>query len=153
MPKPYYDKLIIADTSSLIAFKDIDKLDILEALCGNVFITSQVASEYRGVLPEWIKILEVKDTAKLQSFTKSLDLGEASAITLALETENPLLILDDGKARRFALALGINITGTIGLLITAHQNGLLADLNDTIEKLREKNFRMPPDIDEYLSKV
>ena len=23
MPKPYYDKLIIADTSSLIAFKDI----------------------------------------------------------------------------------------------------------------------------------
>jgi predicted nucleic acid-binding protein len=153
MPKPYYDKLIIADTSSLIALKDIDKLDILETLCGNVFITPQIASEYWGVLPEWIKILEVKDTTKVQGLNKSLDLGEASAIALALETKNNLLILDDGKARRFATALGINITGTIGLLITAYRNGFLADLPETIEKLRKKNFRMPPDIDGYLAKL
>jgi predicted nucleic acid-binding protein len=82
-----------------------------------------------------------------------LDIGEASAIALALESVNPLLILDDGKARRFARNLGLEMTGTAGLLITAYEGGFLHDIHAVIAMLQKQNFRLPPDIDHYLPKT
>jgi predicted nucleic acid-binding protein len=77
---------------------------------------------------------------------QSLGIGESSAIALALETVNPLLILDDGKARRLAKHTGITMTGTAGLLIAAYENGFLPDIHGTLDLLRKRNFRLPPDI-------
>jgi predicted nucleic acid-binding protein len=59
-----------------------------------------------------------------------------SAIALALETENPLLILDDGQARSFAQDLGLAITGTLGILIAAFRQGIIADLDPVIHQFR-----------------
>ena len=47
----------------------------------------------------------------------SLDIGESSAIALASEYENPLLILDDIKARNFAKSLNINIHRNHGCFV------------------------------------
>jgi predicted nucleic acid-binding protein len=150
MPGNYYDKLIIADTSCLIALSNIGKLDILKALCKTVSITPEIAAEFGEQLPSWIQVVPVKDSLALQTIRNSLDLGEASAIALALETANSLLILDDGKARRFAKNLGIEMTGTAGLLITAYEGGFLDDIHAIIDMLRSRDFRLPRDIDKYL---
>jgi predicted nucleic acid-binding protein len=117
-----------------------------------VYITPEIAGEFGKPLPSWIEVIQVRDTVTLQTIHNSLDLGESSAIALALETVNSLLILDDGKARRFARSLGIEMTGTAGLLITAYEGGFLRDIHAVIDMLRNRNFRLPLDIDKYLPK-
>jgi predicted nucleic acid-binding protein len=150
MPGNYYDKLIIADTSCLIALSNAGHLEILKYLCRTVYITPEIAAEFGEPLPSWIQVVQVKDTATLQTIHNTLDLGESSAIALALETINPLLILDDGKARRFARNLGIEMTGTVGLLLTAYEGGYLHDIHGVIDRLRNLNFRLPVDIEKYV---
>ena len=151
MPDNYYDKLLISDTSCLIALTNIGQLDVLKGLRGLVIIPPEVASEYNEPLPEWIHIVPVTDTAKIRAIRNTLDLGESSAIALALETENPLLILDDGRARRFARNLGLPMTGTLGILIAAHKAGILKDIYAVIEDLKKMNFRIPVDIEKHLN--
>jgi predicted nucleic acid-binding protein len=150
MPGNYYDKLIIADTSCLIALSNAGYMDILKALCKTVSITPEIAAEFGEPLPSWIQVVQTKDALIMQTIHNTLDLGESSAIALALETTNPLVILDDGKARRFARNLGIEMTGTVGLLITAYEGGYLPDIHAAIDRLRNQNFRLPADIEKYL---
>ena len=150
MPNSYYTKLIISDTSCLIALTNIGRLNLLKELCTVVYITPEVAAEYGEALPDWIQVIPVKDAQKVQTINNDLDLGESTAIALALETQNSLLILDDGKARRFAKNIGLTMTGTLALLITAYKAGILPDFNIVIETLRGHNFRIPVNIDKYL---
>jgi predicted nucleic acid-binding protein len=46
-----------------------------------------------------------------------LDSGEASSIAFALSLENSLLIIDEVKGRKVATENGLEIIGTLGLLL------------------------------------
>lgn len=48
-----------------------------------------------------------------------MDKGEASAIALAIELDDCLLIIDDLKGRKFANQIGLTIIGTIGVIVDA----------------------------------
>ncbi len=73
-------KVIVADTSCLIILKNINMLDILFKLFGEIIITPQVKQEYNDSLPDWIKIVESENKSLLQTLLINLDLGEASSI-------------------------------------------------------------------------
>jgi predicted nucleic acid-binding protein len=60
------------------------------------------------------------------------------------------LILDDGKARRYAKNIGLSITGTLGVIIKSHELGLIDDALSVIRKLRSIGFRLPGDIENEL---
>jgi predicted nucleic acid-binding protein len=126
-------------------------LDLLKELCKIVYITPEVAAEYGEPLPDWIQAIPVKDTQKIQAIRTNLDLGESSAIALALETENSLLVLDEKKARSYAKHLGLSLTGTLGLLLLAHKAGLIESLDTILAELKQHNFRIPPDMEKYKS--
>jgi predicted nucleic acid-binding protein len=102
----FYDKIVISDTSCFIAFTNINRMHLLQSLCPSIITTPEVAAEYKSPLPQWVKINAVKDIAKIKSINTLLGLGESSAIALALETENALVILDDKKARSYAKNVG-----------------------------------------------
>ena len=51
------------------------------------------------------------------------------------------MIIDDGDGRRIAGSLGIKITGTIGLLLLAAEDGKL-DLKRSIDDLMSAGFRL-----------
>ncbi len=74
-----------------------------------------------------------------------LDAGEREAILLAQELTADLLLVDDRQARQAATALGINITGTIGILDKAASEGLI-DLKSAVEKIQNTNFRISDDV-------
>ena len=55
------DKIIISDTSCLIALSKIEKLDLLKDLYYEIIITKDVQQEFGGLLPDWVLITEVKE--------------------------------------------------------------------------------------------
>lgn len=64
----------------------------------------------------------------------SLDKGEASAIALAIEQTDCLLIIDDYKGRKYAEQMGIKITGTLGAIIAAKLNGHIESVKPMLDK-------------------
>jgi predicted nucleic acid-binding protein len=151
MPPNFFDKVIISDTSCLIALTNTGNLEILHQVCQTVLITPEIAAEYGEDIPPWITVASVRDYEKTRLIQRSLDPGESSAIALALETKEPLLILDDAQARSFALDFGLAITGTLGILIAAYRQGIIADLKPIISSLKACDFRLPRDLPAILS--
>ncbi|MCL2834371.1 MAG: hypothetical protein FWD78_14465 [Treponema sp.] len=125
----FYDKIIIADTSCLIAFDNIGRLELLYEICPVIITTPEVAAEYGKSLPVWIQVMPVKDFTKTQTINTFLGIGEASVIALALETKKSLVILDDKKARRYAQNIGLDIIGIIGLLRLSYKQGLIPEMD------------------------
>ena len=63
-------------------------------------------------------------------------------LLLALECADPVVILDDGLARRHAEVLGIPLTGTLGVLLDAKKRGLVASVTPLIDDLQRLGFRL-----------
>ncbi len=135
-------KVVVADTSCLIALSNIGELEILKKLYREVITTPEVANEFGEVLPEWIHIKIVADKQKQQILEFQIDKGEASAITLSLEIFAELIILDDYKARLAASSLGLTLTGTLGVLIKAKGKGIISSIKPILNKLKNTNFRI-----------
>lgn len=108
--------MIISDTSCLILFHKIGELDLLQKVYESIVTTPEVAQEFLEKLPEWIRVESVKDKKYQEFLETQVDWGEASAIALAKETESPLLLLDDLKARKLASKLNLRFTGTLGII-------------------------------------
>lgn len=147
-----HDIIVIADTSCLIALSKIDALDLLRKIYLEIVITEEITHEFSEILPSWIKTEKVKNQKYLQLLNNSLDIGEASAIALALDFDNVLLILDDLKGRKEAVKLGFKITGTLGVLFKAKKMGLIPELKPFIENLKTVGFRISNVIEEELLK-
>jgi predicted nucleic acid-binding protein len=105
-----------------------------------VTTTIEVAKEYGDALPAWVEIESPKDRSRQQILELQLDQGEASAIALALETPDSTIILDDYKARRIAEKLGLEITGTLGVIIKAKQKGVIKSVKPYLAKLKKRIF-------------
>lgn len=138
--------VIICDTSCLIVLSNIGAFDILHKLYSRVTITPEIAQEFEDTLPLWIDIVSANDAKEQQLLELQLDKGEASAITLALEMEDCLLIIDDAKGRRIAVSLGLKITGTLGVLVNAKKNGIVRSVKPWVEKLISANFRVSDEL-------
>lgn len=109
--------VVIPDASCLIVLDKVGEIDLLRRLYTNIFTTDEVAKEFGKSLPSWIGIRSPKNDKYVIVLTAIVDPGEASAIALSLECDDPLLIVDDLKARKLAERLGLTFTGTLGILV------------------------------------
>lgn len=138
---------IISDSSCLIVFDKMNELNILNELYGKIFTTTEVAAEYGKALPDWIEIKEVKNKNNIIELENIVDKGEASAIALAVEVKDCVIIIDDLKARNLAKRIGLNITGTLGIILKAKQKGIITSVKPMIFKLRKTNFRLTKNLE------
>jgi len=67
--------------------------------------------------------------------------------TLALETPDSTLILDDYKARRIAEKLNLSYTGTIGVIIKSKLMGIIPSIKPILGKIRKTDFRISVEIE------
>ncbi len=67
---------------------------------------------------------------------RGLDLGERCAIGVALDLRAVLLV-DDRAARRHAEALGLNVLGTLGVLVLAKRRGHIVQVMPVVQAMRE----------------
>jgi predicted nucleic acid-binding protein len=135
-------KTIVSDTSCIILLSKIGELEILNKLFGTIITTQEVAKEFGEQLPSWFEIQQPKDTNYQSIIEMSVDRGEASAIALAIELDDCLLIIDDLKGRKFAHQFGLTIIGTIGVIVDAKLAGIIPSVRPILAKIRTTNFRI-----------
>ncbi len=141
-------RVIISDTSCLIILTKIGELDLLRQLYKTVTITQDILLEYGEHLPDWIEVQQSKDPYRQQLLEMQVDKGEASAISLALETNEHLMILDDWKARKLAERFGLCVTGTLGVIIRAKNNGVVPSIKPYLDRIKETNFRISEELEQ-----
>lgn len=139
-------KIIISDTSCLIILNKIGELELLKEIYSEITTTSDIANEYGDPLSNWVKISNVKDITKQQLLELQIDKGESSAIALAMEIDESMIILDDYKARKIAERIGLNYTGTIGVIIKARLKGFIPMIKPILEKIKRTNFRISEEL-------
>ena len=140
-------RVIVADSSVLIALAKVGRLDLLRDLFGRITVPDAVWGEVtaEGDRPgatavaaeAWIEVVQA-DRALAIAHEVLVDAGEAAAIAVAQRSPLSLLLLDDSRGRRLALRLGITIKGTLGVLVMAKQRGLLSEVRPLLDDL-ERN--------------
>lgn len=140
-------KTIISDTSCFIILTNIRELDLLQKVYGQIVTTIEVAAEYGERLPDWVVIESVNDKYRQKILEMQVDKGEASALALAIETSDSTIIVDDYRARKVAEKLGINYTGTIGVIIKAKLKGIILTIKPLLAKIRQTDFRITDEIE------
>lgn len=133
---------IIVDTSCLILLSRINEISLLKLPGRKLFTTPQVRKEYITDLPSWIEIIEPQKELVDEIINMNLDLGEASAIALAMDLKKSILIIDDLKGRKLAAQLNIHYSGTLGLILRAKQERVLPSVKPIIKKIEKTNFRV-----------
>lgn len=146
-------KIVISDASTLILFDKIDEFNLLQKVYGKLLTTPEVANEFGEKLPNWIKVQSVSDKKYQEFLETQVDTGEASAIALATEYDDVLLLLDDLKARKLATQLKIRITGTLGVIHKAKQMGCINRVKPLIDKLLLTDFRIADNIIKEILKL
>jgi predicted nucleic acid-binding protein len=141
-------KVVISDASCLILLTNLDRLELLEKLYGEIMITDSVATEYRLPLPDFISIRNPIDRSQVERLLEKLDAGEASSVALALENPGCRIIIDEKKGRQIAITLGLDLTGTLGILIEAAKVSFIRIDKELVEKLEDLGFHLSREIKE-----
>lgn len=126
------------DTTPFIALASIDRLDLLQQILGDISVAAAVAEECARGGPisvpslwhlPWITVYP--DLPRAQwSMALDLDRGEQQTLLLACHYGSDLVVIDERRARNLADALGLRVTGTLGILAKAKAKGLIPSFRD-----------------------
>jgi hypothetical protein len=138
------NKKIVVNTSPIISFGKMQAFDLIRELPFKFVCPPQVQAEisvgtskgYPVIFPDWIKILPLKNPLSALVLA-NLDAGEAAVIELALQENIAQVCLDEIKGRRAAMASGLNVVGSLGLLGKAKTLGIISELRPLIEKAQK----------------
>ena len=146
----------VTDTSPLLYLYRIQKIGILSQVFEEVLTAPAVISElaegqargYEVPNPKDYKWLRVVPPQKVPSEWLASDLGkgELETMALALEDQEKVVILDDALARRIAQAAGLEVWGTLRVLLEAKKQGLVSSMSETIDDLEKTGMWISEDI-------
>lgn len=135
---------IVVNTSPLLsltkmqAFGAVGKLPY-EFICPAEVETEILAGANQGYetkIPAWLRVVPLENPLSPLAVA-SLDIGEAAVIQLALEKNIEYVCIDELKGRRAALAVGLKIVGSLGLVGKAKTLGLILEMRPLIKKARD----------------
>jgi predicted nucleic acid-binding protein len=151
---------VVSNTTPLNYLILIGRAEILSVLYEAVVIPGAVLSELTSpktpnVVKDWIlnkpDWLKVEETPQIvDSKLDEIQIGERQAIVLAQQIQPEFIVLDDRRARRLAYDRGLNVIGTLGILTTAAEKGLIT-LRETLADLKQTNFRVSSSLLESLT--
>ena len=137
----------IVNASPLIALGSIGRLDLLEDGDRTLIVPAAVVAEilagpadggaHRAIAAGWIA--ERPDVpVRTDVLEWGLGAGETAVLSAALSsTTQAVAVLDDGAARRCARALGVRVTGTLGIVLRSKATGRVASAASMLRALRD----------------
>ncbi|MFQ4141495.1 DUF3368 domain-containing protein [Chlorogloeopsis sp. ULAP02] len=138
---------VICNATPLINFAAINCLDILEAVFGQIIIPQAVYDEtsvagfpgsefvLQAIASGWLQIRSVLTIAP--TIPSELDDGEREAIALALETGEQRILLDEREARQVAQNLGLQVIGTLGIILLAKNREIITQVQPLLDAMMD----------------
>lgn len=143
--------IVVSDSTPLITLMKAARIDLLHDLFGEIVIPEAVYQELtlNSHFPQeariiresaFIRVVQVKDrkTVSVLQRATGLDLGESEAIVYADDNHADILLMDEVSGRRVALDMGIEIMGSVGVLVTAYKGGYISasEADEAFQKIR-----------------
>ena len=136
----------VSDTTPLSELSKVGRIEILEAVYGEIWIPQEVYDEVTvGTHPaaelvqslSWLKVRAIERRQAFDHLREATRLGkgECAAMILAEEMNATQLLMDDLMGRRIALSRGLPVVGTIGTLLLAKRQGVIQDVKDILDAL------------------
>jgi uncharacterized protein len=136
----------------------IDHLFLLPQQFDQVYIPSAVLAELRvdealpgsdslqaAINDGWLVTQAVQSPALVSLLRRDLHQGESEAIALAVEVTAERVLLDEREARQAARALGLSVTGVLGILLRGWQEGAVPSMRVVTQRLQqEAHFWIAP---------
>ena len=144
---------LVINTGPIIAFTRADATEILARLQLDFVAPPEVAAEIEAgaacghsvVWPTCIAVVPLAEPINPIA-QATLDVGEAAVIQLAREQRIEWVCLDDRKGRRVALAAGLRITGSLGLLARAKHMGVISAIRPLTDRLMHEGLWYDADL-------
>ena len=141
---------VIVNSTPLIALSKAECLDVLKELYGEITVPEAVFREVSAkndivkrklTTSDWIHVERIEDAKSRRMYKAKLHDGEVEVMILAQEHEsNHLVIIDDEAARKTAEFLELTLTGTMGVLIKAKQQGIIATVMPIVRHMEENGI-------------
>jgi predicted nucleic acid-binding protein len=141
---------LVVNASPLIFLAQIDSLSVLSQLARAAIIPASVQSEIRVArkrhptfkeveLPDWI---QVEPDLPIPNAIAGWDLGagESQVLARTLLLPDSEAVLDDLQARHCSRAIGVPVTGTLGILLRAKRRGIIPAVRPLVEELIQKRM-------------
>lgn len=140
--------VVVADTTPINYLILTGRPDILGLLFAEVLIPEAVLTELRHPKapaavnrwlqepPAWLRVMRVRQVDE----TMQLGKGETEAISLALERQVKVVLMDERRGRAVAEARGLLAVGTLNLIDLADEQRLCDGIK-LLNDLRQTTFR------------
>jgi predicted nucleic acid-binding protein len=145
----------LADTTVLSNFAQVRRPDLLRSAYPDLAAPVQVWNELdlgvrRGLVPacdwSWLAILDLTEREQAQADELGRDLGpgESACIAIAVSRES-LVLSDDWEARALGRSLGLEISGSLGVLdqLVLKQILSLEEADALLAEMVRRGFRSP----------
>ena len=151
-------RVVVCDTGPILHLVEADALGLLEQT-GEVTVPSAVEreltvriSDWSVRRPTWLRVEFVRDTAAWQveqvTALAGLGAGEVEAIVLARSLSADWLLTDDAGARVVATVFGMEVHGSVGVVLwaaaTRHIDAQQANL--VLDRLGKSSLWITPAI-------
>ncbi len=128
-------RIIVCDAGPIIHLYEAGILSLLKHM-GEIFLPQSVSREVLFATdmvdnwPEWLQVVQLSSSelkeAEMWAKTGDLHVGEADAFVLARMQKADWLLTDDSAARLFASLLGLEVHGSLGVVLWNAAKGNLS---------------------------
>lgn len=154
---------VIVNSTPIIALSKAGELDLLKRMYSEITIPEAVyqeVTEKNDIVKEeirnnssWIKVASISDSADKKMYKAKLHDGEVEVMILAQECDADLVMIDDLAARKTAEYLGLNLTGTLGVLLKAKSDGLIDRVMPIIREMERHEIYFSESLIEKIKKI
>lgn len=148
------NKIIVADSGPLIALGIVGLLPQLKHLLGEIIVPETVYQEciverdrsgaksiYNAVQATYLTLQQTPASIILSELCDILDRGEIEAISLA-KSMSAIILIDEKKGRTVAQHYHLDVIGSMAVIITAKQSGIIKTVAPLISQLEVHGYRL-----------
>lgn len=146
--------MIFSNTTPLIALAGVGLLDLLPSLFGEIYVVESVIEECAAggpvVVPDlralpWVRIVKLEST-NLPGVLLELDKGERDTLSMARQLNAQRVIIDERIGRNIAELIGLQVVGTLGVLLKAKECRLIESFGEVVGQMRDNGIFYHPDL-------